>query len=190
MISKRLATLLCVCVLSLGSAKPAEPTTNPAVAHAQSQHESALGRAKQEFVRAVNAADKKLMSELNSALKSAVNAKDLEAVERISAVKKDAEKAIQARAAGEDQESPDFAGKWRVLYEDGALRIYTVDHNGTVSLAAEESSGQLRNGVLNLGDRKLERWSMIKGMVLVEHFDPAVDFPIRPRKSGLGVRVQ
>jgi len=87
-----------------------------------------------------------------------------------------------------------FAGTWRVRYTNGSARTYQVGANDTVIFPAERRHGQLRRGknvLLQFGDGRLERWRLVNGRLLVQHWNPASSYPARPPKvTGVGVRVR
>ena len=90
--------------------------------------------------------------------------------------------------------APGFTGLWRVIYSHGAVRTYHVGADDTVQFIEERRRGALRRGqhvLLQFGDGKIERWTLVKGRLLVQHWNPASGYPRRPPDvTGQGVKVR
>lgn len=164
-----------------------EPPTSPAAVAALKKYEAAVSKATDAYDRALLAADKQRITDLEAALKVAVNAKNLKESERIDAALAAAKAEAKEHAAGQ---APGLLvlGKWHVTYLDGITRTYVIERGGVVKLPAEGRSGRLRSGIVDLGDGKLERWTPVRDQIFVEHFDPAARFPGHPTKFGIGVQ--
>lgn len=90
--------------------------------------------------------------------------------------------------------NPIPAGTWTVTYHPNrAVRVYTVTADGEVTLAEFGGKGKLavkdREIILDLGDGKLERWTLGRdGRLFVEHFNPRSTYPDSPPDQiGIGV---
>jgi|GEM_PF-4155081 len=85
-----------------------------------------------------------------------------------------------------------FAGNWKVIYEEGHVRNYQIDENGNVFFLEENWNASLsKRGadiLVDFKDGKLERFTMVDGVLVVEHFNPASRYPDSPNFKGKGVR--
>jgi hypothetical protein len=85
-----------------------------------------------------------------------------------------------------------FAGKWKVTYEEGHVRNYQIDEKGNVFFLEENWNALLsKKGadiLVDFKDGKLERFTMVDGVLVVEHFNPASRYPDSPNFKGKGVR--
>ncbi|HXE55868.1 MAG TPA: hypothetical protein VN541_22780 [Tepidisphaeraceae bacterium] len=168
---------------SLGAEAPAPPHRAAAL-RVERQYAISMDKARKEML----AADTKRIAGLDAALKLAVNAKDLKDAESIETLKSEAQTTMEEHASGHSGESMQIAGTWVVHYVIGNVRVYTVDKNGDVSLPEAGATGHLRSGILDLHDGKLERWTPVRDMIVVEHFNPASDFPNHRNTVGVAVR--
>lgn len=166
-----------------------ERPTSPAAVVALKKYDTAVAKASDAYDRALAAADKQRIADLEAALKVAVNGKNLKESERIDAALAAAKAEAKDHAAGQAAGLL-VLGKWRVTYLGGGTRTYVIERGGVVKLPAENRSGRLNSGTINLGDGKLERWTPVRDKVFVEHFDPASDFPTRPSQLGIGTQEQ
>jgi hypothetical protein len=106
-------------------------------------------------------------------------------------------KTIGARGADDwfDKQIADLAGEWEVTYTNDAVRRYTIDKEGVVTLEATKQKSQItRKGEALMlafqGDAKVERLTMgVDGRLFVEHFLSHTE-PVqkRPHAIGIGIR--
>ncbi len=88
-----------------------------------------------------------------------------------------------------------LAGEWTITYTNGAVRVYTIQPDGTVASRDPMLWGRVHDegGMLLLtfdGDDKLERLTAGEdGRLFVEHYAPKTDFPLKkPLWVGIGLR--
>jgi hypothetical protein len=99
--------------------------------------------------------------------------------------------AKERRVAKAEPRNP-FVGKWKVTYEEGHVRNYQIDEKGNVFFLEENWNALLsKKGadiLVDFKDGKLERFTMVDGVLVVEHFNPASRYPDSPNFKGKGVR--
>jgi hypothetical protein len=92
---------------------------------------------------------------------------------------------------------PEFGlfGKWTVTFANGVVERCEVRANGTASESeplrsadgkAEASGNSL---VITFEDGRVERWTLIEGRVVVEHWCPAAAYPAGAAVVGAADRV-
>lgn len=81
-----------------------------------------------------------------------------------------------------------FAGTWKVEYDNGATRRYTIKADGSVHWEEEPNLPGGMNGKIAIkgsdfvlemdkADRQLERLSFHGDTLIIEHFDPKTSYP-------------
>jgi len=91
-----------------------------------------------------------------------------------------------------DDFSP-LAGIWFVRYTNGAMRLYVIGPKGS-AVGVDDTAvleGRMRRSgtdvLLDMRDNKLERLKIQEGVLRVEHFDPASNYPAAaPTPLGAG----
>lgn len=134
-----LLTLLSISFICLAGDKPnPDKPRSPAAVAALNKHEAAIARAQADYHRAIAAAERQLVADLDDAMKVAMKSQNVEEIKRIDAAKSEAVAASKASAAipniGPGQLTPeDVAGKTFITSAfSGPIRNRrTLDRNGS-----------------------------------------------------------
>jgi len=150
------ASIVVTCAIASLAAEEPAPPRSPPVQKAERQYALTMEKIRQEML----VADRKRVADLDAAIKIAVNAKDLKEAERIESLKDAAKATMEEHRSGEvttGAATVNLTGEWDVTYADGATRTYFVDKSGKISLPQDNRTGRINNGVIDMGDGKLER---------------------------------
>lgn len=150
---------------------------SPAATATLKKFEIASGKARKEYERAMNAASKQAVTELDSALKIAMKQGDLEESQRIDA-------AASQIKQGEFDPSTTITGTFHVVFTSGIDRIMQFNRNGSVNWqengARKEPGKMISSGgdlLLQLEPGKIERVGVSGNRIYIEHFNPAGRYP-------------
>jgi hypothetical protein len=167
------------------------------LAWAEAQYKQAVVDAKKTQDGLIATARTDYERKLRVALDAALKSKNLEEANRINAEMKSLS---QAEVATNPFDA--FAGTWTVTYTNGAVRSYLFDAKGVGRFTRETHEGRtldaVQNGrlqqrgkdiVIDWGDGKIERLTVVDGRMFVEHFNPASRYGRSPTETmGTGVR--
>jgi hypothetical protein len=152
------------------------------------KYDRAVEKARGEYDAAVAAATKVLAAELDEALKAAMKAGSLEEANSIKAAK-------ESRATGKTpRAAASLDGKWSVVSGNDTTRTYVFDGTAlrwTQGGRTHDGSVKAVDGafLVDTGDGKLERLTLVNERFFIEHFNPAQTYPAGvPDEFGLGTR--
>ena len=186
-ISASVACLMCAGVL-LGAGNATDPPTSPAAVRAQQQYQTTIQKARLEYQRVAVAADKKLIADLDAALKVAMNTKDLKEAERLDAAKAAAQATLADHLGGGQDTS--LVGKWDITFSGGGHRTYSFGRDGFVQFVEEGRTGRITGGLLDFHDGKFERITPAGERLLIEHYDSRGALSKGPPLLGIAVRTR
>jgi hypothetical protein len=87
-------------------------------------------------------------------------------------------------------------GKWSVVFANGVIETCEVRADGTASESEPHRSadGKVEAGgdalVITFDDGRVERWNLINGRVVVEHWFPAAAYPAGASVVGVADRLR
>lgn len=174
-----LTVLVAPLLLTADEPKVGQPKS-PKARAAITKYDRAVEKAKADYDRAVAAAGKAMLTELELAKKQAMKADNLPEASAIQAVAERTKQEFGERGttSEESRQAPGLKGligKWVVRYGNGAEREYVIAPDGRVTFN-DGPTAPIRktdDGLLvDFNDGKVERLHLVDGLLIIEHFDP------------------
>lgn len=175
-----LAVALIGSLAMAGDEPSPESPKSPAATAALRKFEIASEKARKEYERAMNAASKQAITELDSALKVAMKDTDLKESQRIGAAASLIKQGEFEPAAA----SRGITGTFHVVFTSGIDRVMQFNRNGSVNWqengTRRDPGKMISSGgdtLLQLEPGKIERIGVSGNRIYIEHFNPASRYP-------------
>lgn len=158
-----------------------KPVVTPATIHvSEGAHE--IGLAKTGFRDIVIKAEVTKDTSVTVAEKP-VNGKSVLVTTKPAEIKQEAKQRIDIAS---------LVGKWAIRYANGTTREYAITLDSSVSFLKENRDGKIKmigeDMVFDFDDGKLERFKLLNGKLIIDHFMSITDFPQKRFSTAVGVK--